>query len=67
MNLIPKFVRLIQGASGLGVIDFAVKVYKTLSSTDGIILGGLMKGKEKLGLRKTEGAYPGSVILTGEK
>ena len=52
MNLMPKLHFLIQGASGFRGTAFAVNVSNTALSTHGIMLGGLMNGKLKDGLRK---------------
>lgn len=54
MNLIPKSHLLIQGASGFGGATFfkSNSYCRTLSSTLGIMFGGLTKGKEKEGLEK---------------
>ncbi len=49
VNLMPKVHFLIQGASGFNGIALIVNCSSTELSTQGIILGGLMNGKEKLG------------------
>lgn len=49
VNLIPKAHFLIQGASGFKGMAFKVNYSSTELSTQGIILGGLIKGKLKLG------------------
>jgi len=51
VNLIPKEHLLIQGASGFKGIALVVNCSSTLLSTQGIILGGLIKGKEKEGFK----------------
>ena len=47
----PKLHFLIHGASGFSGTADGVNASRTEFSTHGIILGGLMKGKEKEGLR----------------
>ena len=54
MNLIPKLHFLIHGASGLRGTELGVNVSRTEFSTQGIMFGGLMKGKLKEGLSKID-------------
>lgn len=56
----PKAHFLIQGASGFNGIAFKVNYSSTELSTHGIILGGLINGKLKLGFIIIDCVKPGN-------
>ena len=60
----PKEQRLIHGASGLGDTELVLNYSKILSSTDGIMFGGLINGKLNDGFMNRKFEKPGNTNFT---